>query len=161
MAILDELKTKASGKADSANNIQEAISMMDLGGSGGAGDSDLFVLHYDNTDYTATIVETPEEFRAAFAAHKAIALDYIAYDGLVLRYQLVNVVDKDSGWTPNPGTPVESLKFIFQKFVASSYDTSGMMPKAKMLSATVINITCPLEGSVVLDGPYEYSIVNA
>lgn len=34
MAILDELKLKANGDADSANNIQEAISMMEFGGSG-------------------------------------------------------------------------------------------------------------------------------
>lgn len=32
MAILDELKAKANGKADAANNIQEAVSMMEFGG---------------------------------------------------------------------------------------------------------------------------------
>lgn len=32
MAILDELKIKANGAADTANNIQEAVSMMEFGG---------------------------------------------------------------------------------------------------------------------------------
>lgn len=31
MAILDELKAKANGAADTANNIQEAVSMMEFG----------------------------------------------------------------------------------------------------------------------------------
>lgn len=160
-SILDEFKNKyPSEEMGKANNIAEAVAAMPEGG-GGAGDSDLFVLHYDNTNYTATMIETSEEFRAAFAAHKAMVLDYLSYDGHVLRYELVNMVDAESGWTPAPGTPVEGLKFIFQKFVASSYDTSGMMPKAKVLSVTVINITCPLEGPIAFDGPYEYSIVNA
>lgn len=35
MAILDELKLKANGAADQANNIQEAISMMEFGGGTG------------------------------------------------------------------------------------------------------------------------------
>ena len=32
MTILDELKIKANGAADTANNIQEAVSMMEFGG---------------------------------------------------------------------------------------------------------------------------------
>ena len=38
MPILDELKKKANGKADSANNIEEAIALMDFseGGDGGS-----------------------------------------------------------------------------------------------------------------------------
>ncbi len=35
MAILEELKAKANGKADTANNIQEAVSMMTFGGGAG------------------------------------------------------------------------------------------------------------------------------
>ena len=34
MTILDELKAKANGAADGANNIQEAVSMMEFGGGG-------------------------------------------------------------------------------------------------------------------------------
>lgn len=34
MAILEELKLKANGAADQANNIQEAISAMEFGGGG-------------------------------------------------------------------------------------------------------------------------------
>ncbi len=37
MAILDELKLKANGAADQANNIQEAISAMEFGGGGSGG----------------------------------------------------------------------------------------------------------------------------
>lgn len=35
MPILDELKKKANGKADDANNIAEAIARMDFSGGGG------------------------------------------------------------------------------------------------------------------------------
>ena len=35
MPILDELKKKANGKADGANNIAEAIARMDFSGGGG------------------------------------------------------------------------------------------------------------------------------
>ena len=35
MPILDELKKKANGKADSANNIEEAIALMDFSEGGG------------------------------------------------------------------------------------------------------------------------------
>ena len=37
MAILEELKAKANGAADTANNIQEAVSMMEFGGGSGSG----------------------------------------------------------------------------------------------------------------------------
>lgn len=37
MTILDELKLKTNGAADQANNIQEAISMMEFGGGTGGG----------------------------------------------------------------------------------------------------------------------------
>lgn len=160
-SILDEFKNKyPSEEMGKANNIAEAVAAMPEGGGGGGSGSDLFVLHCDNTSHTGTIAETGEEFRAAFAAHKAMVLDYLSYNGHVLRYELVNVVDAESGWTPAPGTPVEGLKFIFQKFVASSYDTSGMAPKAERLNVSVINITSPLGGPIVLDGVYNYSIVN-
>ena len=35
MPILDELKKKANGQADSANNIEEAIALMDFSEGGG------------------------------------------------------------------------------------------------------------------------------
>ena len=38
MPILDELKKKANGKADRANNIEEAIALMDFS-EGGGGES--------------------------------------------------------------------------------------------------------------------------
>ncbi len=162
-SILDEFKNKYpnSEEMGKANNIAEAVAAMPEGGGGGAGDSDLFVLHCDNTSYMGTIAETGEEFRAAFAAHKAIALDYLDYDGLVMRYHLVNVVDKETETMPASGTPVEGLKFIFQKFVATSYNTSGMIPKAEKLDVSVINIICPLEGPIVSDGPYNYNIITS
>lgn len=160
-SILDEFKNKyPSEEMGKANNIAEAVAAMPEGGGGGGSGSDLFVLHCDNTSHMGTIAETGEEFRAAFAAHKAIALDYLDYNGFVMRYHLVNVVNKETETMPASGTPVEGLKFIFQKFVAGSYNTSGMIPKAERLNVSVINITSPLGGPIVLDGVYNYSIVN-
>ena len=46
MAILDELKAKANGAADQANNIQEAVSMMEFGGGSSGGGAGLEEITY-------------------------------------------------------------------------------------------------------------------
>ena len=159
-SILDEFKSKYpnSEEMGKANNIAEAVAAMPEGGGGGAGDSDLFVLHCDGTSGSGTIAETPEEFRAAFAAHKPMALDHREWNGVVRRYELVDVRSIQTDAPGNPGTPVEDLKFIFQVFIASDFNTSVMPMKSKNFNAWVINITCPLEGPLVLDGVYYYNI---
>ena len=50
MPILDELKKKANGKADSANNIAEAIAAMDFseGGDGESSNSNVDTIIADN-----------------------------------------------------------------------------------------------------------------
>lgn len=49
MAILDELKKKANGKADGANNIAEAIARMDFsGGDGESSNSNVDTIIADN-----------------------------------------------------------------------------------------------------------------
>ena len=50
MPILDELKKKANGKADSANNIEEAIALMDFseGGGGESSNSNVDTIIADN-----------------------------------------------------------------------------------------------------------------
>lgn len=49
MPILDELKKKANGKADSANNIAEAIAQMDFsGGDGESSNSNVDTIIADN-----------------------------------------------------------------------------------------------------------------
>ena len=50
MPILDELKKKANGKADSANNIEEAVSLMDFseGGGGESRNSNVDTIIADN-----------------------------------------------------------------------------------------------------------------
>ena len=50
MPILDELKKKANGKADSANNIAEAIAQMDFseGGGGESSNSNVDTIIADN-----------------------------------------------------------------------------------------------------------------
>jgi len=60
MAILEELKAKANGKADQANNIQEAISMMEFGGGAGG------IMIINNTD--STLDKTWQEIYDAMSA---------------------------------------------------------------------------------------------
>ncbi len=63
MAILEELKAKAGGKADKANNIQEAVSMMEFGGgSSGCG---VFVVKTVQDENTMTLDKTWQEIHDA------------------------------------------------------------------------------------------------
>jgi len=89
MAILEELKAKAGGKADQANNIQEAISMMEFGG-GSSGGGVFFVegeLDYDqNGDLYGTLDKTWQEIHDAMLSKICIVL--LANDNSVVQNQI-------------------------------------------------------------------------
>lgn len=79
MAILEELKAKANGAADQANNIQEAISMMEFGGGS---DSTPFIVDAnagDMNEETGTIVTQVrwKDIHDAFKAYKRIIIRLI------------------------------------------------------------------------------------
>lgn len=77
MTILDELKAKANGKADAANNIQEAVSMMEFGGgSGGTGG----VMVINDTD--GTLDKTWQEIYDAMSAGKMCAVSQTLEGGI-------------------------------------------------------------------------------
>lgn len=82
-SILDELKAKANGAADQANNIQEAVSMMAFGGgSGGI----LYVGQSWSEELQANVLDkTWQELWDAFNADKIIILknDSLTDDGHV------------------------------------------------------------------------------
>jgi hypothetical protein len=84
MAILDELKAKAGGKADKANNIQEAVSMMEFG-SGGSSETEWSVTFTDDGSGNITsdkdayevvsyAISQPEKCVAYFEGKKAVAV---------------------------------------------------------------------------------------
>jgi len=63
MAILDELKVKADGKADKANTIEEAIAMMEFGGGSSSGG--VFVVKTVQDESTMTLDKTWQEIHDA------------------------------------------------------------------------------------------------
>lgn len=75
MAILEELKIKANGAADQANNIQEAISMMEFGG-GGSGSGVLIVggITSGDSGIEGTLDKTWQEIHDAMQSKICIAI---------------------------------------------------------------------------------------
>ena len=78
MPILEELKDKANGAADKANNIQEAISMMEFGGgSGGAG----MVVNVTLVDGARTLDKTWQEIKDAMESGQHVVVVQPNIDG--------------------------------------------------------------------------------
>ena len=75
MAILEELKLKANGAADQANNIQEAISMMEFDG-GGSGSGVLIVggITLGDSGIEGTLDKTWQEIHDAMQSKICIAI---------------------------------------------------------------------------------------
>ncbi len=78
MTILDELKLKANGAADPANNIQEAISMMEFGG-GGLGSSAFIINVITSMGEGSYVLTLDKTWQEIYDAHSSGALCLIRH----------------------------------------------------------------------------------